>query len=111
WPLENAARCQLNPPPVTPMKRCPPDVGPSVPSNATTSVLGWVENAVDEIDVEGEFCCVTEVDVVVAARLPAPPSSRPSVAVTTATTANGAAPRLQPTRPMGSPFRDHDGRY
>src|SRR3989442_571361 len=80
WLLENAARCHASAPPVTPVKRCPPDVGPSVPSSATIRVLGWVENDVDEIDVEGEFCCVTEVDVVIAARLPAPPSSRPTIA-------------------------------
>jgi hypothetical protein len=76
-----------------------------------TSVLGWVENAVDEIDMEGEFCFVTEVDVVVAARLPSPPSSRPTIVLTTVTAANGAAPSFKPTRPMGDPFRDCDGRY
>jgi hypothetical protein len=108
--LENAARCQLNPPPATPVKRCPPEAGPSVPSNATTRVLGWDENTVDEIDEEGEFCCVTEVDMVVAARVPGPPSSKPSSAVTTVRATNGAAPSFNPMRPIGILSGECNGR-
>jgi hypothetical protein len=80
--LENAARCQVNPPPVTEVKRWSPEVGPSVPSRATTRVLGWVvENDFDQIDSDGEFCSVSDVDVVVVARLLGRAVWMPSIAV------------------------------
>jgi hypothetical protein len=103
-----------------------PDVGPSVANRATTRVFGWVvENDFDEIELEGKFCCVTEL-AVVAARLPGPPSCTPSMAVATKPAIiadqrptwwsprgraaggdagipapSGAAPSLKPTRAIG----------
>ena len=81
--LENVARCQVKPPPVTEVKRWPPEVGPSVASRATTRVLGWVvENDFDEIRFDGEFCCVTDlVTLVIAARLLGPAGCMARMAV------------------------------
>src|SRR5207253_2667559 len=70
-------------PPVTEVKRWPPEVGPSVASRATTRVLGWVvENDFDEIRFDGEFCCVTDlVTLVIAARLLGPAGCMARMAV------------------------------
>src|SRR4030081_2820292 len=78
--LENIASCHLKSPPVSEVKRWPPEVGPSVASRATTRVLGCVvENDFDEIDSDGKLCSVSET--VLVARLLGPAMWMLSIAV------------------------------